>query len=100
MNEAGTHVPFIVHWPRKFPSRKRTPFFRLMDVLPKVAKIPLQYKVNGMDLSHNFFNTDRIDRTMFATAFEGAIYFVHDHRFRLHEDGQLYEINVSTKYSR
>jgi hypothetical protein len=37
---------------------------------------------------------------MFATAFEGAIYFVHDHRFRLHEDGQLYEINVSTKYSR
>ena len=71
-----------------------------MDVLPKVAKIPLQYKVNGMDLSHNFFNTDRIDRTMFATAFEGAIYFVHDHRFRLHEDGQLYEINVSTKYSR
>ena len=33
MNEAGTHVPFIVHWPRKFPSGKRTPFFRLMDVL-------------------------------------------------------------------
>ena len=68
-----------------------------MDVLSKVAKIPLQYKVNGMDLSHNFFNTDRIDRTMFATALKGDIYFVHDHRFRLHEDCQLYEIYVSTK---
>ena len=103
MKEAGTHVPFIVRWPSKFHSGKRTPFFMLMDVLPKIAsiaKIPLQYKVNGMDLSHNFFNTDRIDRTMFAMAFEGDVYFVHDHRFRLHEDGQLYEIHVSSNKSR
>ena len=64
MNEAGTHVPFIVCWTSKFPSGKRTSFFTLKDVPPKIAstaKVPLQYKVNGMDLSHSFFNTDRID---------------------------------------
>jgi arylsulfatase A-like enzyme len=103
MNEAGTRVPFIVRWPSKFPSGKRTPFFTLMDVLPtiaSIAKIPLQHKVDGMDLSHNFFNTDGIDRTMFTMAFEGDVYFVRDHRFRLHEDGRLYEIPVSSNESR
>lgn len=103
MNEAGTRVPFIARWPGKVPSGKRESFFTLMDVLPtiaSIAKIPLQHKVDGMDLSHNFFNTDGEDRTMFAMAFEGDVYFVRDHRFRLHEDGRLYEIPVSSNKSR
>jgi hypothetical protein len=37
---------------------------------------------------------------MFAMAFEGDVYFVRDHRFRLHEDGRLYEIPVSSNESR
>ena len=103
MNEAGTRVPFIAYWPEHIPAGKRTQFFTLMDVLPTIASIAginLNHKVDGMDLSHNFYGLPGKDRDFFNMAFEGDCYFVRTDRFRLHEDGRFYEIPVTSNLSR
>ncbi len=103
MNEAGTRVPFIAHWPGKIPPGRRGSFFSLMDVLPTLAataKVPLGYEVDGMDLSHNLFNQPGKDREIYSMAFEGGCYFVRDKRFRLHEDGRFYDVPVTSSESR
>ena len=103
MNEAGTRVPFIAWWPGKIPPGKRNAMFTLMDVLPtlaSVAGIPVEYEIDGMDLSHNLFDKPGKDREIFAMAFEGGCYFVRDKRFRLHEDGRFYDVPVTGNESR
>jgi arylsulfatase A len=103
MNEAGTRVPFIAKWPGHIPAGTRHSFFSLMDVLPTlaaVADIPLSREVDGMDLSHNLFDTPGTDREYFTMAFEGDCYFVRDEHFRLHEDGRLYDVQVTSNESR
>ncbi len=103
MNEAGTRVPFIARWPGRIPPGERNSFFTLMDVLPTlaaIADIPLHHEIDGMNLSHNFYDTQGTDRLCFAMAFEGDLYFVRDKRFRLHEDGRFYDIAVSNNESR
>jgi len=103
MNEAGTRVPLIAYWPGKVPPGVRDSFFSLMDILPtfaSIADIPLPSKVDGMDLSHNLFDTPGKDRTLHAMAFEGDVYFVRDHRFRLHEDGRFYEVPTTSNEAR
>ena len=103
MNEAGTRVPLIAHWPGKIPPAKRTSFFTLMDVLPTlaaVAEIPIEHEIDGMDLSHNLFGSKGTDREFFKMAFEGDCYFVRNDRFRLHEDGRFYEVPVTSDEAR
>ena len=105
MNEAGTRVPLIAHWPGAIPAGTRDAFFSLMDVLPTLsamARIPMAHAVDGMDLSHTLLGKPGEDREYFSMAFEGEVFFVRDKRFRLHEDGRLYDIPVSgneTRYS-
>ena len=105
MNEAGTRVPLIARWPGAIPAGTRDAFFSLMDVLPTLsamARIPLEHPVDGMDLSHSLLGETGKDREYFSMAFEGDVYFVRDKRFRLHEDGRLYDVPVSgneTRYS-
>lgn len=87
MNEAGTRVPFIT----------------LMDMLPtlaSVANISVKHNIDGMDLSHNLFNKSGKDRQYFSMAFEGGCYFIRDPRFRLHEDGRLYDVPVTGNETR
>ena len=103
MNEAGTRVPFIAHWPEHIPAGKRTGIFTLMDVLPTIASIAgikLDHDVDGMDLSHNIYGTLGKDRDTFNMAFEGDCYFVRTDRFRLHEDGRFYEVPVTSNEAR
>ena len=105
MNEAGTRVPFIARWPGMIPQGTRDAFFSLLDVMPTLsamARIPMEHPVDGMDLSHSLLGKAGKDREYFPMAFEGDVYFVRDKRFRLHEDGRLYDIPVSgneTRYS-
>ena len=97
MNEAGTRVPFIARWPGKIPPGRRDSLLSLLDVLPTLGGatgIPVQHQVDGMDLSHNLFGEVGKDREIFAMAFEGECYFVRNKRFRLHEDGRLYDASV------
>jgi arylsulfatase A-like enzyme len=76
-----------------------------MDMLPTLASVahtPIEHEVDGMDLSHNLFNTAGKDREHYFMAFEGGCYFVRDKRFRLHEDGRFYDVPVTgneTRYS-
>ena len=103
MNEAGTRVPFMAHWPEQIPAGKRTQFITLMDVLPTIATIAgisLDHEVDGMDLSHNLYGVPGNDRDFFNMAFEGDCYFVRNDRFRLHEDGRFYEVPVTSNESR
>ena len=103
MNEAGTRVPFIAKWPGEIPPGKRSNFLSLVDMVPTlaaVAKIPLDFETDGMDLSHNFFKVPGKDRKLFSMAFEGSCYFVRDERFRLHEDGRFYEVPVTRNETR
>ena len=103
MNEAGTRVPFIARWPGKIPPGQRDSFITLMDVLPTLAaaaNVPIKHQIDGMDLSHNFFNSPGKDRDHFFMAFEGDVYFVRDKRFRLHEDGRFYDVAIAGNESR
>ncbi len=105
MNEAGTRVPFIAKWPGQIPAGTRDSFMTLTDLLPTlaaVAGISLDHEVDGLDLSHNLFDTEGKDREYYFMAFEGDCYFVRDKRYRLHEDGRFYDIPVTsdeTRYS-
>ncbi|MEM9111261.1 MAG: sulfatase-like hydrolase/transferase [Planctomycetota bacterium] len=105
MNEAGTRVPLIAHWPGRIPAGKRASLFSLVDMLPtlaSVAGIQVEQEVDGMDLSHNLFARPGKDRAFFAMAFEGDCYLIRDKQFRLHEDGRFYHIPViknATRYS-
>ena len=103
MNEAGTRVPLIAHWPGRIPAGVRDGFFSLADVLPtlsSVAGISLDAPVDGMDLSHSLFGVSGRDRRYFPMAFEGDVFFVRDDRYRLHEDGRFYDVPVSGNESR
>lgn len=103
MNEAGTRVPFIARWPGKIPPGTRKAFFTLMDIMPTIASmtdIPIAHEIDGMNLAHNFLVKPGKDRERFFMAFEGDVYFVRDHRFRLHEDGRLYDVSVSENKTR
>ena len=103
MNEAGTRVPFIARWPGKIPPGRRDSFITLMDMLPTlaaIANISLGHPIDGLDLSHNLFNQPGQDRMFFQMAFEGGCYFIRDRRYRLHEDGRLYDIPVTSDRKR
>lgn len=104
MNEAGTRVPFIARLPGRIPSGPRDSILSLVDVLPTLASmaaIPVRHEVDGLNLSHNLLDQPGEDREYFMMAFEGGVYFVRDKRFRLHEDGRLYDVpvtNVEARY--
>ena len=103
MNEAGTRVPFLAKWPGRIPPGERDALFCLADILPTLASfadIPLTHDVDGLDLSHSFYDLPGEDREFIAMAFEGDCYFVRDKRFRLHEDGRLYDAPLTDIESR
>ena len=85
------------------PPGQRDAFFSLMDVMPTlsaIAQIPIKHAIDGMDLSYTFFGKPGKDRQYFDMAFEGDVYFVRDKRFRLHEDGRMYDVSVTSDESR
>lgn len=103
MNEAGTRVPFLARWPGMIPPSKRDAFLSLLDVKPtllSIAGIEGDEPVDGMDLSHNLLGMPGADREHFYMAFEGDVYFVRGERFRLHEDGRMYDIPVTSNQAR
>ncbi len=103
MNEAGTRVPFIARWLGTIPPGTRIEFLSLMDVMPtfcSIAGVELDTAVDGMDQSHALFGRPGTDREYFPMAFEGDLFFVRDRRFRLHEDGRMYDVPTSSDASR
>ena len=101
VTEAGSRVPFIARWPGKIPPSVSEEFIRLVDVLPTIASmagIELTAEVDGMDLSHNFLGTEGDDREYIVMPFRGL--YVRDKRFRLHEDGRMYDIPVTSDQER
>lgn len=101
--ESGYRVPYIARWPGKIPAGVRDSFFTHADLFPSLAGLaglPMEYDVSGMDLSHNFLNASGKDRDFVYLAWEGGFYMVRDKRFRLHEDGRLYDIPVASNESR
>lgn len=71
-----------------------------MPTLCAIAQVPLGHEVDGMDLSHSLHGRPGSDREHFYMAFEGHLYFVRDRRFRLHEDGRMYDVPVSSNRAR
>ncbi|VGO18300.1 sulfatase-like hydrolase/transferase [Pontiella sulfatireligans] len=101
--ESGYRVPYIARWPGKIPVGQREAFFTHADLLPSLAGLtgaPMTFDVSGMDLSHNFFNTQGVDREYVYLAWEGGQYMVRDKRFRLHEDGRFYDIPITSTAER
>ena len=104
MTEAGTRVPLIAWWPDKISPAVRDEFFCSADMLPtitSVAGIPLDRAVDGMDLSHLFYGKAGAEREHVMMNL-GSGFYVRDHRFRLNEDGKMYDIATTsdaTRYS-
>ena len=102
MIEAGTRVPFIAWWPGKIPAGKRNAFISLVDVLPTIASIagiPVAAVVDGMDLSHSLYNRKGVDREFILMSYKKG-FFIRDKRFRLHENGDFYDIPVTSNAGR
>jgi arylsulfatase A len=104
MTEAGSRVPLLARWPGTIPPGAREEFFCLVDVLPTIASladIRLTQPVDGLDLSHNLLGKNGKDRKRVLINY-GRGYFVREKRFRLNQDGKLYDIPVAsdaTRYS-
>ena len=99
--EAGSRVPFIVRWPSKIKPAVSDKFFCLVDVLPticSIAGIKTIAEVDGMDLSHNFLGTEGKDREYIVMPYKG--FYVRDKRFRLHADGRMFDIPVTSDKER
>jgi arylsulfatase A len=102
MTEAGSRVPMLAWWPETIKPGVREQLFCLADVLPtitSVAGIPLSRKLDGMDLSHLLFGKEGKDREQVFIN-HGRGYFVRESRFRLNQDGKLYDIPVSSDKER
>jgi arylsulfatase A len=102
MTEAGTRVPLLAWWPGTIKPGVREQLFCLADVLPtitSVAGIPLSRQLDGMDLSHLLLGKEGKDREQVFINF-GHGYFVRESRFRLHQDGKLYDIPVTSDKER
>ena len=101
LTEAGSRVPFLAWWPGTIAPAVSDAFICHVDVLPTLASIagfPLTAETDGMDLSHYFTGTEGVDRDHIFMYFKGA--FVRDKRFRLNQDGKLYDIPVTSNRER
>lgn len=101
VTEAGSRVPFIVRWPEKIKPAVTDNFISLVDVLPTVASIAgieLKAEVDGMNLSHNLLGTEGKNREYIVMPFRG--FYVRDKRFRLHVDGRMFDIPVTSDKER
>jgi arylsulfatase A len=102
LTEAGCRVPFMAWWPETIKPSVHQEFFCLVDVLPticSIAGIKLTAPVDGMDLSHNLLGGEGEDQEYVYMAFKNGFY-VRDKRFRLNEDGKLYDIPVTSDRER
>jgi arylsulfatase A-like enzyme len=102
MTEAGSRVPLLAWWPETIEPGVREQLFCLADVLPtitSVAGIALSRKLDGMDLSHVFLGKEGKDREQVFIN-HGRGYFVRESRFRLNQDGKLYDIPVTSDKER
>lgn len=102
MTEAGTRVPLLACWPGTIKPGVREEFFCLADVLPTIASIAgikLDRNVDGMDLSHNLTGGEGKDRDQVLMSFKKG-FFVRDKRFRLHHNGTLYDVPVTSDNER
>ena len=102
MTEAGTRVPLLAWWPGTIKPGVRDEFFCLVDVLPTItalADIKLGRKVDGMNLAHNLLGTEGQDREHVLMSYKRG-FFTRDARFRLHEDGTMYDIPVHSDKER
>jgi arylsulfatase A len=103
LNEAGCRVPFLARWPGKIKPAVVDSFISLVDVLPtiaSIANIELKAEVDGMDLSHNFFSTEGVDREYVLMPFKGDC-FIRDARFRLHKkSGKFLDVPITSNKER
>ena len=102
MTEAGTRVPLLAWWPGTIKPGVREQLFCLADVLPTItslAGIPLSRQLDGMNLSHVLLGKEGNDRKQVFINY-GRGYFVRESRFRLNQDGKLYDIPVTSDKER
>lgn len=102
MTEAGSRVPLLAWWPNQIKPAVRDEFFCLVDVLPtitSIAGIELNREVDGMDLSHLLFDGEGANRERVLINY-GRGFFVREKRFRINQDGKLYDIPITSDSSR
>lgn len=103
MNEAGTRVPLVAHWPGTVRPGVRDAFFSLLDMkatLLSISGTSSDNPTDGMNLAHSLKGMPGTDREHFYMAFEGDVHLVRDRRFRLHEDGRMYDVPVTSNEAR
>jgi len=102
MTEAGSRVPLLAWWPGHVKPAVRDEFFCLVDVLPtihSIAGVELNRRVDGIDLSHLLIGGEATNRKHVLINY-GRGFFVREKRFRLNQDGKLYDIPITSDASR
>jgi arylsulfatase A len=102
MTEAGSRVPLLAWWPGTIEPAVRDGLFCLVDVLPTItslAGIQPGRRLDGMNLSHHLVGGTGKDREHVLINLNRG-WFVRDQRFRLNQDGKLYDIPVTSDQQR
>ena len=102
MTEAGSRVPMLAWWPGHVKPAVRDEFFCLVDVLPTIhtiAGIELNREIDGIDLSHLLIGGEGNVRNHVLINY-GRGFLVREKRYRLNQDGRLYDIPITSDASR
>ncbi len=102
MTEAGTRVPLLAWWPDTIEPTVRDELVCLVDIratIAAIAGIKLENPVDGLDLSHLLLGKQGRDREHVLMSFKKG-FFVRDQRFRLDQDGTLFDIPTKSDQER
>lgn len=97
LTNGGTNVPLIANWPGKIqPSQVASDLVDFSDFLPTLAEFARADLSAGIPLDGHSFASRLIDgqpspRT-WAFAEHGKKYWVRDRRWKLYDDGRLYDV--------
>jgi arylsulfatase A len=99
MTDAGTRVPFIVHWPgTAAPRRVINDLVDFTDILPTFAevagaRVPEQHRLDGKSLLPRIQGQPYEPR-QWVLCQKGGKWFLRTHDWRLHENGDLYRMRA------
>ena len=100
--EGGQRVPCVMRGPGIPAGTVCDELTGTIDVLPtihSIAGIELNRKIDGVDLSHLLIGGEGTNREHVLINY-GRGFFVREKRFRLNQDGKLYDIPVTSDASR
>lgn len=102
LNDRGTHVPLIARWPGKITKgQKVSDLIDFSDFLPTFAELanakpPVGVDLDGISFAATLLGKGDTSRRWAFAEHQGK-YFVRTHRWKLYNDGRLYNVELDAE---